>query len=316
LFSASPLPALAGGVAFEGRSYMTVKPEQAGVMIPIRAPTRMTLYAAKHYLLPGAPPDYVPDWALEFHATCEPTLQIGFAHVKAVVAKVQEVYTAGLVANSATVQTSRPVDFEAGELIGYYIRGTNSIAWDFIVLDHTVVNQFANQARYESSRVKLLNVVCPFERYVEPLRSAYFDLLAGPGQLPGGPRLACGTVAHDQVGTAAGAWFLNPDPASGVYGAAPRGSYGSPLSAFRGEDGVVYLAGLNNTSLRIQPGNPTHRDPRTVTGEHCYQDYPTPSAPDGYVMVKLVSATQMQVAHSPTGACPPAFPASFETYYR
>jgi hypothetical protein len=315
LFSVSPLPALAGGAAFEGRSYMTVKPAYTGMMVPIYAPTRMTLYAAKHYLLPGAPAGYVADWALEFHATCETTLQIGFAHVKSVVKKIEDVYTAGLSTSSGTEQTARPVDFEAGELIGHYIKGTNSIAWDFIVLDHTITNTFANQPRYQMSRVKLLNVICPFERYVEPLRQSYLDLLAGPGQPPGG-MLGCGTVARDQPGTAAGAWFLDPNPATGVYGAAPRGNYGSPFAAFRGEDGVVYLAGLNNLSLRIQSDNPTHRDPRSVTGSHCYQNYPMPSNPDGYVMLNLTSATQMQVAYSPTGVCPATIPAGFETYYR
>jgi hypothetical protein len=213
------------------------------------------------------------------------------------------------------VQTARPVDFEAGELIGHYIKGTNSIAWDFIVLDHAITNSFANQPRYEASRVKLLNVICPYERYTEALRQSYFDLLAGPGQPPGA-KLGCGTVQQDQAGTAAGAWFLDPNPASGVYGAAPRGLYGSPFAAFKGEDGVVYLAGVNNLSLRIQTDNPTYRDPRMVTGSHCYQNYPTPSAPDGYVMLNLTSPTQMQVAYSPTGVCPAIIPSGFETYYR
>jgi hypothetical protein len=68
LFAVSPLPALAGGVAFEGRSYMTVKSEYAGQLVPLYAPTDMTLFAAKRYVTEGAPADYLPDWALEFTA--------------------------------------------------------------------------------------------------------------------------------------------------------------------------------------------------------------------------------------------------------
>ncbi len=312
--SVTPLPALASGVAYEIRSYVTVKDSYAGVPVPFYAPTKMKLVGSKHYWPQGAPQGYVADWHLHFESVCDPNMSIDFAHVKDVALKVAAVSNTAIdYVSSAWAQVSSQVVFAPGEIFGYYIKGLNSIAWDFIVLDKGVTNTFANQARYSGSKYE--NATCPYDKYDQPLKGSYTALIAGFGQTPTG-NMGCGTVMHDKVGTIAGVWFPNSDPRTGVYTGAPDGYYGSPLSAFLGEDKIVYLGNLNNSALRVDPSNPTYKDPETITTSHCFQNYPTPDKPDGYAFYQVVSNTEMRVAYSPSGVCPSSMPTAYKSYYR
>ncbi|MEK7691402.1 MAG: hypothetical protein AAB425_10330, partial [Bdellovibrionota bacterium] len=195
----TPLPALAGGAVFEGRSYMMVKDELMGIRIPIRAPTRMTLKSTSHYIPPGAPAGYEPEWALTFDIECS-DVGILFAHIKVVVDRIREVSDETVSQSSATQMVKKEIQFEAGEVIGYFIRGKNSLAWDFLVTDWRIENRFANQARYRKSGDKLLHVICPFQLYPEKLQRQFLDRLGdfGGTQTPG---MTCGTVARDVPGT-------------------------------------------------------------------------------------------------------------------
>ncbi len=314
LYSVGALPALAGGAAFEIRSYMTVKQAYEGIKVPIYAPTRMKIIGSAHYIPMGAPTGYLADWALEFVSTCESDVQIGFAHVKDVVPAIAAVSNATVTSNSGAMPVSQPVVFEAGDVIGYYIKGLNSIAWDFIVKDYRVTNQFINQARYAGS--KLLNAICPYEKMIPSIQSQYLALLAGPGLAPSDGGMKCGTVMHDKAGTIAGVWFLDSSADAGVFGGTSVGAYDSPNAAFIGEDKVLYLAGFVHSSFRLDSSNPTYLDPEKVTTKHCYQLYPTPSNGDGYLYYQVISNTEMRVAYAANGTCPSSMPSTYQVYYR
>lgn len=75
---------------------------------------------------------------------------------------------------------------------------------------------------------------------------------------------------------------------------------------------------IDSTRYRIPAGNSTYLKPEEVTVSHCYDlTNPQPSVSEGYLFFNIVSAMEMQVFHSTTGACPASFPAAgFKTFYR
>jgi hypothetical protein len=323
LATVGPLPALAGGAGYEIRSYMQVKDSYAGVRVPIYAPTAMTIQASVHYRDPLHQPtdlDYQGEWGLVFEASCN--TQITFAHVREVVQKIADVTVTNPDAGNVGELVSKPVDFAAGEIIGYYKRGPGYFAWDFVVTDSSVTNQFANMARYLDAQSKFLHAICPFDPYSPQKRQPYLDLLGTNNDPPTAGR-RCGTVAHDRVGTIAGVWFHAPYTGGGTDVA--RSASGNPLSVFRAETGVVYVADLDGDTdkvgfdtFRIEALNPTYRDPETVTSSYCYERHATPTDPaTGWAYFNVVSATELQVAYAKQGACPAAFPATgVRNYYR
>ncbi len=296
----SPLPALAGSVAFEGRSYIFIKDAYTGIKVPIYAPTEMSLYASKTYIPLGAPEGYHAEWALAFDAGCG--VSVSFAHIKEVVAAIEEVNLGALSNSSGIVQTSHRVSFHAGDLIGFYIKGGNSIAWDFIVQDEHVQNQYANQARYVANHSKLLTVVCPWDLFAPSLKADYFALLGNPfsNQIGG---ISCGSVARDVSGTLAGTWYADAFPLVGTATPDFDGNWGNSFSAFRSEDGTILLANIEHTYKVIDAMNPSYVDPAAVTSEHCYS-----LSGAGWVYTKLLSANTLQVNYSLTGSCPISMP--------
>ena len=322
LATVGPLPALAGGVDYEIRSYMQVKDSYAGMPVSIYAPTAMTLVASTHYFDPLHDPsdtDYHGEWGLTFQATC--STQVTFAHIRDVAQKIKDA-TVSTDAGTGNNLASHPVDFTAGEVIGSYLRGLGYFAWDFVVTDDSVTNTFVNMPRYQDAQHKLLHAICPYDLYPLAMRQPYLDLLGTNDHPPKAGRL-CGTVEHDKVGTAAGVWFHVPY----THGTAQEARDGSrnPLSLFKAETDVVYVANLDGAptkpgslAFRIEPSNPTYRDPTTITTGHCYERRLAPAGPaTGWAYVNIVSDTQMKVAYAADGACPATFPTSgVQDYYR
>ena len=142
----------AGGTEIVGRSYIHPKAEYEDIALPVRAPTDMRLIAVTHYIPPGAPVDgsYRSDWALTFEVGCD--VSLSFYHIKGVVPSIEAQATGGIKSRSAPEPVSQTIEFKAGDIIGYYIRGFHSIAFDFIVNDRRVTNPFQNQRRYEIRR--------------------------------------------------------------------------------------------------------------------------------------------------------------------
>lgn len=80
------------------------------------------------------------------------------------------------------------VAVEAGDLIGQTSGTEPAHTWDFIVVNRSLTNRFANQERYEqvSELVSLLHADCPFDYFEEPLRSHYRSLIGSwQGNTPG-----------------------------------------------------------------------------------------------------------------------------------
>jgi hypothetical protein len=273
------------------------------------------LIGGVRYLPPGAPEDYHPDWALAFAPDCSSSVLIELYHVKEVVPALSEALGDELSMSSAWQQTTAMVRFEAGDKIGEYVHGPTSVAFDFIVSDNAVTNDFATPARYATSNI--LHVICPYRYYTPELRASFEALLGAPGGEP----IAgtdCGDVAIDTLGAIAGQWFSDPDPASGRGTLELQNGYGNPHPIVLNPDRSITFGnvGASIQGVRIYEESATWRDPREVDDEHCYQ-LGTPASPEGFLYYVVISEREMKLFYSSSGECPGVPPASGgRTYYR
>jgi hypothetical protein len=203
--------------------------------------------------------------------------------------------------------------------LGWYIPGPSAVSFDFVAHNDSITNQFTNQARYVARLSNILNVVCPYDLFEASKKAAYYSVL-GTGTGNAVPGAGCGTTERDVAGTPAGQWFFD----SGFVTERPLlrkdGHYGEPLPLIISADSTMQVGHIGPTDdFRIPRSNPTWKPLKDITTEHCYQaiSFPPASAPEGWLWLKMVTSTKMDVAYSPTGACPTNFPASgFKTYYR
>ncbi|MEK6894859.1 MAG: hypothetical protein AABX10_05360 [Nanoarchaeota archaeon] len=301
-----------GGKSIVERSYISIKEEFYEQQIPLYSPTDMTLFMGAHYKIPGSPDNTLSDYVIKFDAGCGVEILLG--HVKGVVDSIGSQLTQ-LKADSREDMLS-PVDFKAGELIGYYIqqREQGAVAgFDFVVRDLSVVNQFINQERYSDDRARnLINGVCPYDYYTDEKKEAYYNLLGGAGG-----RIFevkdCGSASRDKAGAISGMWFLNKEITGTIYEDYKEGDYGSPLSIMGDEEAVsIGNIGLTSPIYRIYTDNPTYKLPSQVTDEKCYQF----SSSGGYAYFKLIDASTMDVYYSSSGNCPEAIPQGGKRYYK
>jgi hypothetical protein len=303
-----------GGTEIVGRSYIFPRTD-GDEPLTLYAPTDMKLIGGVRYIPPDAPEDYVPDWALAFAPDCSSRVLIELYHVKDVVPALKEAIGDEPKPSSAWQQVSAAVHFEAGEPIGAYLHGINSVAFDFIVKDDAVTNPFHTPERYETSNV--LHVICPYTYYTPALRSQFDALLGAPGGEPI-PGTDCGNVAIDVPGALAGQWFFDPDPATGRGNLELVDGYGNPHPIVRNPDRSITFGnvGASIQGQRVYPEAETWRDPWEVTDEHCYQ-LGNPGSPAGWLYYVLVSDSEMKLYQSPSGECPSEPPSSGgRTYYR
>jgi len=303
-----------GGTEIVGRSYIFPRTD-GDEPLTLFAPTAMKLIGGVRYVPPDAPEGYVPDWALAFAPDCSSRVLIELYHVKDVVPALRDAIGDEPKASSAWQQVQTPVHFEAGEPIGAYVHGVNSVAFDFIVRDEDVTNPFHTPERYATSN--LLHVVCPYAYYTPELRSEFEALLGAPGADPV-PGTDCGNVAIDVPSALAGQWFFDPDPASGRGNLELIDGYGNPHPIVRNPDRSITFGnvGASIQGQRVYPEHETWRDPREVTDEHCYQ-LGAPGSPSGWLYYVLVSGSEMKLYQSPTGECPSEPPTTGgRNYYR
>lgn len=305
-----------GNTEIIGRSYVFAKDGQQGQRLPIRAPVDLEVAAAKHYKPSDAPATgYTPDWSLYLVADCGVSMEM--YHVKDVSDSIKAVADTTIYASSAWTQLSRRVSVKAGEIIGWYIPGLNSVAWDFIMRNDSVTNHFANQERYVARNSNILHVVCPYDLFEPAKKSAYYALIGSVSGTPV-PGAGCGTVERDVIGTPAGQWFFDSAFVVGPGVLAKDGYYGDPFPNIIGPDSTVMFGHIGpSNDFRISRDNPTWKRPQDITTGWCYQGYPTPSSPDGWLWLQMVAPTKMNAAFSPTGSCPGTFPDSgYKSYYR
>ena len=301
-------------------NYVFPRDDLTGNRLALTAPADMEVVAVGHYIPPGAPTveqGYVPDWVLLIDLGCG--LHIELYHVKDVTDSIKAaMFDTAITDKSGYLQLKHKVKIPAGEVFGAYTKGLNSGAFDFILRSDSVTNQFGNQARYQAGPSNLLHVVCPYDLFQGATKSAYDALL---GTVSGIPIAGadCGTVERDVAGTPSGQWFF--DSVFALNALSPNrkeGFYGDPLPIVLGPDSTVYIGHTGPTNnIRIDHSNSSWKDPRTITTGWCYQLYSSPSAPEGWLWLKMETSAKMNVAYGDNGTCPETFPDSgFKTYYR
>ena len=301
-----------GNTSIVGRSYAFPNDNLAGVRLPITAPASGLLRGAAHYIPDGAPvTGYTPDWSLYLDFGCGQSMEL--YHIKDLTPAIKAVIDTSISNVSAWKTLSQPIPFAAGDPIGWYIKGFNSVAFDVVMWDTTVVNRFENQPRYELMRSNLLNVVCPWTQFETSRRTAYMALIGSQTgvRTPGG---SCGTAERDVAGTPAGQWFLSATP-SASWSISMSGNYGDPLPIVLGNDSTIYIGHIGASSdFRIERNAATWKDPATITTSWCYQ---ASSGSTGWLWLRMNSRLQMDAAYGATGSCPASFPSSgFMPYYR
>jgi hypothetical protein len=303
-----------GNTELIGRSYVFAKDGLQGQRLPIRAPADLEIVAAKRYLPPGAPTTgYIPDWSLHLDVGCGITIDM--YHIKDVSDSLKAVADTTVFNSSAWEGLSRKVPVKAGEIIGWYIPGLTSTAWDFIVSNDSVTNQFVNQARYVARNSNILHTVCPYDFFEPSKRAAYYTKLGSVTGVPV-PGADCGTVERDVIGTPSGQWFLDSTFVVGPGPLKKEGFYGDPFPNVIAPDSTVMFGHIGTSNdVRIARTNPTWKRPQDITTEWCYQIQPTPSTSDGWVWLKMVTSTKMEVAYGETGTCPTTFPTSGTKMY-
>ena len=255
-----------GGGVIAVRSY--IHPDQAftGQKLPIYAPTDMTLYSASLYKLAGASDTYKPEYSLYFDAGCGITVK--FFHIKGVVGKVASVVPTVPSASSAG-QGVKNVSVKAGEQIGWYLLGENSVAFDFWVDNAAITNSFIVQSHFASSNA--LHSVCPYSFYTADKRAIWLAKLGAPGSDPI-PGTSCGAISEGVSGTAEGMWFFAASTMNDVLSF--DGPYQSQIMFTTDASGTVRIGGLNasggQTQMMVSSNMQTWKKPVDITVGNTY----------------------------------------------
>ena len=265
-----------------------------GSAAPVYAPIDSRMISASYYRQAG-----VNEFLLFFEVSCEVIYK--FDHVRWVIPEIRALLPNEPSESSGTVFFDSPIEVKAGQLIAY-TDGTSpgpGGPFDFGLFNTSFNGQFANQSRYEGFGYdQLLHADCPYDYYSEPQRSAYLALFGTPGGQRV-PTATCRPISRDVAGTLAGAWFTGND-------------FEATFAIADTLNGQVRLGGPD-FSFWVDPGEPTWRDPATVTTEHCYQRGTGGGA--SYAYLRLLTATELAVA-SGAGDCPSALPANYITVFR
>jgi len=290
------------------RSYIHPKSEFLGKELPIYAPVDMTLNSANYYKVPGASASYQPEYSLYFDAGCG--ISVKFFHIKGVVGKIANVVPKEPMASSAGQPvTLTPV--KAGEQIGWYKLGENSVAFDFWVDNEAQTNDFIVPSHFATSNA--LHSVCPYDFYTPAKKAEWLARLGAPGSDPV-PGTSCGVVTEGLSGTADGMWFISPDTQTDHL--TLDGFYQSQIMLSTDPSGIVRIGGLNTSGslsqMMVSQQAATWAKPSDVIvgSSHCWSN-DTQS-----VAVTVLSKTTMSVVVG-AGSCS-ALPSSSngKTYYR
>lgn len=295
------------------RSYISIKQEFKEQNIPIYAPGDMKFIAGARYKV-SPDPNYLTDYVVKFDAGCKTEILLG--HLKEVVNSIGDQLIG--TKNTSAEDYVNPVEFKAGELIGYYYQQSqNGVSgFDFVVRDRKIINQFINQERYSDGRAdNLISGVCPYDYFVQEKKQAYYNLLGGAGGTVFKVK-DCGTSSRDKAGTISGMWFLDKEIVGWIYQSYKDGDYGSPLS-ISGDEERINIGNLGNQNVQwVYADNPTYKLPTDITSEHCYQFYPNLNTPSGYVYLKVIDERTMDAYYSLDGKCPSSMPSGGKRYYK
>ncbi|MBI3430230.1 MAG: hypothetical protein HY050_09310 [Actinobacteria bacterium] len=290
------------------RSYIHPASKFLGQVLPIYAPADMTLNSASYYKPSGASATYQPEYSLYFDAGCG--ISVKFFHIKGVVGKVAGAVPMEPSPSSAGQQVPL-TQVKAGEQIGWYKLGENSVAFDFWVDNAAHTNEFIVPSHFASSNT--LHSVCPYDFYGPSKRATWLAKLGAPGSDPV-PGTKCGVVSQGTSGTADGMWFISPETETDrlTY----DGQYQSQIMFSVDPSGIVRIGGLNSSGtlmqMMVSPQASTWRKPSDVTvgSTHCW------STDSQSVSVSVTSGTTMSVVVG-TGSCATLpNPSTGKIYYR
>lgn len=290
------------------RSYIHPSNNYLGKELPIYAPVDMTLSMASYYKPPGAAANYQPEYSLYFEVGCGITVK--FFHIKGVVGKVAGAVPAEPLPSSAGQAVAR-TSVKAGEQIGWYKLGENSVAFDFWVDNEAHTNDFIVPSHYADSNAR--HSVCPYGFFTANKKALWLSKLGAPGSDPI-PGTTCGVVTQGIEGTADGMWFISPDTQTDHL--AYDGAYQSQIMFSVDPSGILRIGGLNTSGtlsqMMVSPQSSTWLKPSEVKIglSHCW------STELQSVAVKVISNRTMSVVVG-TGSCSTLpDPSTGKTYYR
>ncbi len=286
------------------RSYISINKEFWNEKIALYAPVDMVLRSGSRYNINND--KYLDDYALKFDAGCG--IEVMFGHMKEVVPAIDEQLP--VAKQDSRDEMLKPVNFKAGELIGYYVQqeGEGAVAgFDFITRDAGFENTFINQERYQdrSSR-NLLHGVCPYDFYTGEKKEAYYNLFGSAGGVLF-EKKECGSSSRDVPGSISGMWFLEKEVKGYPFEEEgyKDGDYGSTLP-ISGDEAQITIGNLGQSNAVVVYSNSsTFKLPEEVMDEHCYQFQGA-----GYAFFKVIDEISMDVYYSASGSCPAEFPSS------
>ena len=106
---------------------------------------------------------------MDFRASCEVTVRFG--HVTEPVESIKALLPSQPAEDSRT-QELIPVQFAAGELLGYTTGTSAAGNWDFGVYNSTVTNRYINDPDWNNSTT-YTTAVCPFEYFTGMMKAEY-----------------------------------------------------------------------------------------------------------------------------------------------
>jgi len=295
----------------KNRSYFVIGTDPAtgdAYDVPVYAPVDMTLYGITRYIESARDFDgnvlEQDQYDLRFHVSCE--VELGFDHVGRLVGAALELQPAEAARTTRDSMKSVRIAYTAGDLIGYSQGTGMAHTFDFLMTNSGSTIQYANQERYETmgELSRLRQATCPYDYYIEPMRSQYFALFGGWAGLMIGADECFGSP--DVPGTLAGGWFGSPFELGTEFAVVDWA-----LAVVPTADGRVEVNDAQR-SVRADPDDPTNLAPGLVTTEHCYQDYRSPAS---FAYLKLLSADEIAYALA-DGPCPSSLPTDFSVAYR
>lgn len=301
---------VASGNWLKNRSYLVITQDEnrQTYEVPVYAPSDATLIGITYYLQPMQDPQGnwvdVPQYDVRFQVSCEVTY--GFDHLWRLPELMASLAPRQPTTSTRDAEVSTHLSVKAGDLIGYTTGTIVAHTWDFYLSNTSKHNRFANQARYVNSGdlQKLLTADCPYGYFSEAMEAEYYARFGGrSGQ--DGPGTC--DISPDRIGTIAGGWFKQRFEADAI----PEGEVGWGMAIVEGADGEVQVNDERHT-VRAQHGDRTYADPKTVTGEHCYQYNRQPIE---YAYLKLLNDMELAAAFG-AGECPAQMPNEYSVYYR
>ena len=266
--------------------------DNTNVRVPVYAVVDSKVSSISYYKEGSSAPEYL----IFFDVSCE--ISFKFDHLSELIPSLTELAPTTPAETTHTTEVT-PLEFKAGDLIGYSIGAGGRGAWDFGAYDTTHTNSFANQERYEEQFMsQSIHAFCPYDYYTSPLREQMKALFGTHDRKPAS--FPCTTTERDVLGSAAGAWFAHQD-----YSGPPD----SDLAIAMLPGDYVAITGLNG-DIRIRNGESTWLEPALLTTSHCY------SGNSRWVYLEVTAeGTQMEVATG-NGGCPSSLPGNSTTYYR